>query len=177
MWGDCGTVHESCVEIIIDCVNIIDLSGGNFMKHIIALCVLFPAVVFAQGRPDVPPNMPMDSEQMRRMEQMQRKMQQMDMGKMQEAMACMQTIDRSAMERLKQETEKVRAELVTLCRSGNRDEAQEKAKVYAHDLMARSEMQKMKECGKLAAGMFPKMPFQDFEERSKTQHVCDDFGR
>jgi len=46
------------------------------MRHIIFILILFPVVAFAQGHPNMSPNMPMDREQM------QRNMQQMDMGKM-----------------------------------------------------------------------------------------------
>ena len=53
------------------------------MRNLIYLLILFPVIVFAQEQPGIPPNMPMN------MEEMQRNMQQMDMGKMQEAMACM----------------------------------------------------------------------------------------
>ena len=82
------------------------------MRNLIYLLLLFPVVVIAQSHTETPPNMPMDTEKM------QRNMQQMDMGKMQEAMACMKNIDRSALEGLDQEGKIIEAELGLLCRSG-----------------------------------------------------------
>ena len=147
------------------------------MRYLFFMFVLLPGVAFAQGQPGMPPNMPMDMEKMQRMQEMQRNMQQMDMGKMQEAMACMKDIDRSALEGLEEEGKKIEAELGALCKSGNRDEAQDKAMAYGKEMMSRPEIKKMRECSKLAAGMLPKMPFEDFEEKTKNQHVCDDFSQ
>ena len=139
------------------------------MKHIICILILFPVVVFAQGQPGMPPNM-----SQRDMEQMQRNMQQMDMGKMQEAMACMKDIDRSALEGLEEEGKKMEAEVGALCRSGKRDEAMDKAMEYGKEMMNKPELKKMRECGKMMAGMMPKMPFQNMEEENKNRHICDD---
>ena len=138
------------------------------MRNLIYLFILFPVVVFAQEQPGMPPNMPMD------MEKMQRHMQQMDMGKMQEAMACMKDIDQSALEGLEEEGKKMKAEVEAMCRSGNRDGAQDKAMEYGKEIMNRSEMKKMRECSKMMAGMMPKMPFENLEEEGKNRHICDD---
>jgi hypothetical protein len=109
------------------------------------------------------------------MEQMQRNMQQMDMGKMQEAMACMKDIDQSALKGLDEEGKKMKAEVEAMCRSGNRDAAQDKAMEYGKEIMNRPEMKKMRECSKMMAGMMPKMPFENLEEESKNRHICDEF--
>ena len=138
------------------------------MKSLIYLLMFFPIVVFAQSHPGMPPDM-------ERMQEMQRRMQQMDMGKMQEAMACMKNIDRSALEGLEEEGKKMEAEVAALCKSGNRDDAQDKAIKYAKEMMARPELQKMRECGKMLAGMVPQMPFENIEEESKNRHICDEF--
>ena len=139
------------------------------MKNLICLLIFFPVVVFAQKQPGMPPNMTMD------MQEMQRNMQQMDMGKMQEAMSCMKKIDQSALEGLKKEGEKIKAEVGTLCKSGKRNEAQEKAMAYGKEMMSRPELVKMRECGKMMAGMMPKMPFERIEKETKNSHVCDDY--
>jgi len=128
------------------------------MRHIIFILILFPVAAFAQGNPNMPPNMP-----------------QMDMEQMQKAMTCMKNIDRSAMEGLEEEGKKMEAEVGALCRSGNRDGAQDKAMEYGKEMMSRPELMKMRECGKMMAGMLPKMPFEDLEEMGKDRHVCDDF--
>ncbi len=141
------------------------------MRHLIYIFILFPVVVFAQEQPGMPPNMP----DMERMQEMQRHMQNMDMGKMQEAMACMKNIDRSALEGLEEEGKKMEAELDALCKSGNRDGAQAKGMAYAMEMRSRPELQKMQECGKMAAAMMPKMAFDDLVEEGKNRHVCDGF--
>jgi hypothetical protein len=140
------------------------------MKFFIYNFVFSPVVVFAQGQSGMPPNM-----SQRDMEQMQRNIQQMDMGKMQEAMACMKDIDRSALEGLEEEGKKMEDEVGVLCRSGKRDEAQDKAMEYGKDIMNRPEMKKMRECGKMMGGMMPKMPFENIEEDNENRHICDDF--
>lgn len=139
------------------------------MRNLIYLLILFPVIVFAQEQPGMPPNMPMN------MEEMQRNMQQMDMGKMQEAMACMKNIDQSALEGLKKEGERMKAEVGALCKNGKRNEAQDKAMAYGKEMMSRPELMKMRECGKMMAGMMPKMPFEHIEEKNKNSHVCDNF--
>ncbi|MEX2492605.1 MAG: hypothetical protein WD425_12670 [Nitrospirales bacterium] len=110
------------------------------------------------------------------MEQMQRNTQPMDMGKMQEAMACMKDIDQSALKGLEEEGEKMNAEVEAMCRTGNRDAAQEKAMEYAKEMMNRPELKKMRECSKMMAGMMPKMPFENLEEESNNRHICDEFN-
>lgn len=127
------------------------------MRHIIYILILFPAVAFAQSHQGIPSNM------------------NIDMEKMQKVMACMQNIDRSVLEGLEEEGKKMEAEVGALCRSGNRDEAQDKAMAYGKEMMNKPELKKIRECGKLAAGMLPKMPFDTFEEEGKQTHVCDDF--
>ena len=102
-------------------------------------------------------------------------MQQMDMGKMQAAMACMKNIDRSALEGLKEEGKKMEAEVGSLCRSGKRNEAQDKAMAYGKEMMSRPELMKMRECGKMMAGMMPEMPFKHIDEGSKNGHICDNY--
>ena len=66
------------------------------------------------------------------------------------------------------------AEITAMCRSGNRDAAQDTAMVYGKDMMNRPEIKKMRECSKLAVGMLPQMPFEKFAEKNKNRHVCDD---
>ena len=127
------------------------------MRNLIYLFILLPIGIFAQEQQGMRPNMPMD------------------MGKMQKAMACMKNIDRSALEGLREEGEKLKAEIGALCKSGKRNEAQDKAMVYGKEMMSRPELIKMRECGKMMAGMMPEMPFEHIEKESKNSHVCDNY--
>ncbi|GJL56782.1 MAG: hypothetical protein NPIRA02_39140 [Nitrospirales bacterium] len=127
------------------------------MNKLLSLLILFPVVVFAQSPQGMPPNM------------------QMNMEQMQKAAACMERLDRSAFDEIDQIGQKMKAEIGALCRSGKRDEAQDRAMTFAKEMMSRPEMKKMQECSKLAAGMMPKMPYEKIQEMGKDQHVCDDF--
>ncbi|GJL65999.1 MAG: hypothetical protein NPIRA05_09700 [Nitrospirales bacterium] len=127
------------------------------MNKLIYLLLLFPVVVYAQSDPGMPPH------------------RQMNMEQMQKAVACMEGLDRSAFEELDQIGQKIKAEIGSLCKSGKRDEAQDRAMAFAKEMMNRPEMKKMQECGKLAAGMMPKMPYETLQEMGKDRHVCDDF--
>ncbi|GJL62727.1 MAG: hypothetical protein NPIRA04_13810 [Nitrospirales bacterium] len=137
------------------------------MKKLIYLLILFPVVVYAQSQQGMPPQM--------NMEQMQRNLGQMDMEQLQKAAACMENLDLSMMDGLEKEWKQMEAEIGSLCQSGKRDEAQNRAMKYAREMMSRPEMRKMQECSKLAAGMMPKMPYEKIEEMGKNQHVCDDY--
>ena len=141
------------------------------MRNFMYVLLFFPVVAFAQGHPEMPPNMP----NMEQMQEMQRHMQNMDMGKMQEAMACMNNIDRSALAGLEAEGKRMEAEVAGLCKQGKRDVAEDKAMEYAQEMMSRPELKKMQECGKIMEGMMPKMPFADVETESKDGHICDDY--
>jgi len=137
----------------ITCLKTYKQNGDSLMRNLIYLLILFPFVVFAQEQPGMP----------------------MDMEKMQEAMACMKNIDRSALEGLKEEGQKMEAEVGALCKSGKRDEAQDKAMAYGKEMMNRPELIKMQGCSKMMAGMMPEMPFEHIEEETKNSHVCDNY--
>jgi len=137
------------------------------MNKLIYLLILFPVVVYAQSQQGMPPQM--------NMEQMQRNLGQMDMEQLQKAAACMETLDLSMMDGLEKEWKQMESEIGSLCQSGKRDDAQNRAMKYAREMMSRPEMKKMQECSKLAAGMMPKMPYEKIEEMGKNQHVCDDY--
>ncbi len=142
------------------------------MNKLIFILILFPAVGYAQSHEGMPPNMAMDQEHM---QQMQRSLQQMDMKQLDKAAACMEKLDLSMMDGLEKEGKKMEAEIGTLCQSGKRQEAQDRAMKYATEMMGRPEMKKMQECSKLASGMLPKMSYEKIAEMGKNQHVCDDY--
>ena len=127
------------------------------MRKLIYLLILFPVVVFAQKQPGMPPHM------------------HMDMMKMEEAMACMKNIDQSALEGLREEGEKMKAEISALCKSGEREEAQDKAMAYGKEIASRPELLEMRKCGKMMESMMSGLPFQHIEKETKNSHICDDF--
>lgn len=101
----------------------------------------------------------------------QQDMQKM-MQQMQKAASCMEKIDKSEMEVLKQKQKKFEAEMRSLCSSGKRDAAQAKAMDYAKEISNSTMMKSMRECGKMMQGMMQDMHFVDQEEY-KNKHVCD----
>lgn len=103
-----------------------------------------------------------------------------DMQKMMQGMnamqECMAKVDMAAMERLGEEGKKMEAEINTLCKSGKRDAAQDKAMVFGMKIAKDPNMKIMAECGKQMQGMMPPMaqpPYADLAEDGADRHVCD----
>ena len=101
-------------------------------------------------------------------EDMQKMMQQM-----QKMQSCMQNIDQEKMKELEQLSYKAMEEIESLCDSGKRDEAQEKAISFGKDLAKDPTMQAMRKCSEMIEGKMPKMPFMDPEKDRTSGHVCD----
>lgn len=129
------------------------------MKNLtITLLCLIPIISFAQN--------PMGTSQ----EDMEKMMQQM-----QEAQACMEKIDQSELEALERKAEKFEAEMKSLCVSGKRDAAQEKAMVYTKEIVKSSAVQAAKKCSEKMKGMMQAMPMMDQDKDYSSQHVCDSY--
>ena len=127
------------------------------MSKLLYLLCLFPVVVYAQSPQGMPPHM------------------QMNMEQMQKAAACMENLDFSIMDKLEEEEKKVGAEIQSLCQSGKRREAQDRAITMSEEMMNRPELQQFRECSKMMAGMMPQMPFQKMEDMGNDRHICDDY--
>ena len=129
-------------------------------KLAITLLCLTPIISFAQN--------PMGMSE----GDMQKMMQQM-----QEAQACMEKIDQSELEVLEKKAEKFEAEIKSLCASGKRDAAQERAMVYIKEIVNSSAVKEAKRCGKMMKGMMQGMmqdvPFMNQDKDYSSQHVCD----
>ena len=108
-------------------------------------------------------------------------MSERDMGKMmqkmQEAQACMEKIDQSELEELERKAEKFETEMKSLCASGKRDEAQERAMVYMKEIVNSSVVKEAKRCGEMMKGamqgMMQDMPFMNQDKDYSSKHVCD----
>jgi N-acetylneuraminic acid mutarotase len=97
------------------------------------------------------------------------------MLQMQKMQACMQSVDQSRLKAYEQQANKVQAEVKTLCASGKRDEAQQKAVAFAQEFAGDPDTMKMMECSKMMSGAMPAMPFMDQanESDNSVKHVCD----
>ena len=99
---------------------------------------------------------------------MQKMMQQM-----QEAQTCMEKIDQSELEVLEKKAEQFEAEVKSLCASGKRDAAQDKAIVYTKEIVNSSAVKAAKKCGEMMKGMMQDMSFMKQDKDYSSQHVCD----
>ena len=99
---------------------------------------------------------------------MQKMMQQM-----REAQACMEKIDQAELEVLEKKAEQFEAEMKSLCASGKRDAAQEKAMVYTKEIVNSSAVKAARKCGEMMKGMMPDESFMNQDKDYSSLHVCD----
>ena len=99
------------------------------------------------------------------------------MRQMQEAQACMEKIDQAELDALEKKANQFEAEMKSLCASGKRDQAQEKAMVYVKQVVNSSAVKQARKCGEMMKGamqgMGQSMPFMDEDKDYTSQHVCD----
>lgn len=100
------------------------------------------------------------------------------MAAMQEMQACYQKVDQQALQELQEQSQKVVVEMQSLCDSGKRDAAQEKAKHYSRQMMENEAVKQMEECAqklpaslKEMAGESP-LDLDGFDDL-KNSHICD----
>jgi predicted transcriptional regulator len=101
------------------------------------------------------------------------------MQQMQDAQACMEKIDQSELEALEKKANQFEAEMKSLCASGKRDEAQEKAMVYMKQIVNSPAVKEAKRCGEMMKGMMQgmmqNMPLMNEDKDYTKQHVCDSY--
>ena len=71
------------------------------------------------------------------------------MQQMQQAQACMERIDQAELKALENKANQFEAEMKSLCDSGKRDKAQEKAMVYMKEIVNSSAVKEAKRCGEI----------------------------
>ena len=110
------------------------------------------------------PYMNMDPAKMQQMQQMLVEMQ-----------SCMQNINMDDMEKLKVRGQAMEQEIKTLCKSGQRDQAMNKALAFSREIRDAPELVQIRKCSEKARDMIPSnMQFDKFsEENFKNSHVCD----
>jgi len=99
------------------------------------------------------------------------------MQQMQKAQACMEKIDQSELQSLEQKAKQYEAEMKSLCASGDRDKAQEKAMTYAKDIMNHKAVKEARRCGEMMQGMMKgmmqNMSVMEQDKDYTKMHVCD----
>ena len=131
-------------------------------KLAITLLCLAPIISFAQN--------PMGMSEA----DMQKMMQQM-----QGAQACMEKIDQAELDVLEKKAKQFESEMRSLCASGKRDAAQEKAMLYMKEIVNSSAIREAKKCGEkmkgMMQGMMPDAPYMNHDKDYSSQHVCDSY--
>jgi hypothetical protein len=102
-------------------------------------------------------------------------MNEANMQKLQKMQACMSKVDQGQMKALERRQKQFDAEMKALCRSGKREKAQEKAMLYAKEMMKNPTIRTVRECSKIMKGMMPEMPFSNLEEKPSDKNVCDSY--
>ena len=101
------------------------------------------------------------------------------MQQMQEAQACMEKIDQAELNALEKKANQFEAEMKSLCASGQRDKAQEKAMVYMKEIVNSPAVKEAKRCAEMMKGvmqdMMQDMPIVDQDKDYTRQHVCDSY--
>lgn len=100
-------------------------------------------------------------------------MPQMDMQKLQQMQECMQQVDQKQLKAIENQQQQFDTEIRALCKSGKRDQAQQKAIAYAKKIMNNPAIKAMQKCGDIVRGMMPEMPVMQMEKELESQHVCD----
>ena len=88
---------------------------------------------------------------------------------------CMANIDQQELEALGVEGEKLAAEIQTLCKAGERDEAQAKAVSYGKQILKDPVMLELKECTGMASQMIPQTMWAELENEDTQAHVCNTY--
>ena len=113
--------------------------------------------------------------------QMPASMNQQDMqammAAMQEMQSCFMKIDQNAVKALQQRSLEFSSELQSLCKNGERSQAQDKAMAYYKEMMADTTVKQVKACSeKIPASLksMAKMPL-DYSKYAEelNRHVCD----
>jgi predicted transcriptional regulator len=131
-------------------------------KLVIMLLCLAPITSFAQN--------PMGMSEA----DMQKMMQQM-----QEAQACMEKIDQAELDALEKRAKQFEAEMKSLCASGKRDKAQDRAMVYMKEIVNSQAVKDAKRCAEkmkgAMQGMMQDMPLVNQDKDYTNMHVCDSY--
>lgn len=128
-------------------------------KVAIILLLLMNSAAFAQSYPD------RDEEVMQKMMQQVQKMEK-----------CMQSIEQEKLKLLEQRSEQFETEMKSLCASGKRNKAQEKAILFGKEMEKDPTMKTMQKCSEIMKGEMPNMPYMDQHKEYSAQHVCDQIG-
>jgi hypothetical protein len=100
-------------------------------------------------------------------------MSEADMQKMEKMQSCMENIDEIKLKEIERRSNQIEAEIKSLCASGKRAEAQEKAMAFGKEMAKDPTMQAMSKCGEMMKGMMPKVPYTNQGKSPSSHHVCD----
>jgi len=104
-------------------------------------------------------------------------MNQADLEKMlqqvDQIQSCLEKIDQSQLKALDTRTQKMEAEVQSLCASGKRDAAQAKAIAYGNEIRNDSTMRMLAECGGMMEDATTGASYTDLQKAGAEYHICD----
>jgi len=100
-------------------------------------------------------------------------MSEADIQQLEKMQSCMENIDEAKLQEIERRSQQIEAEIKSLCASGKRAEAQEKAMAFGKEMAKDPTMQAMGKCGEMMKGMMPKVPYTDQGKSPSSHHVCD----
>jgi hypothetical protein len=120
------------------------------------MCMLLPVVATGQNYPA------MNEADMQNM-----------MGQMEKMQSCMQNVDQARLQALAERSRQMETEIKSLCASGKRDEAQQKAIAFGKEIANDAAMKAMMKCTEGMRSMMPEMAFKGLDEEAADQQICD----
>lgn len=99
---------------------------------------------------------------------------QIDFQKIIQVQSCIAKLDQQALRQFGEEAGAMQSELKSMCRAGQRDEAQAAAISFAIDMFQNETLQQAKQCGDMVKHMLPPLNFPTSPEDLKGRHICDE---
>jgi len=106
----------------------------------------------------------------------QQQMQQL-MHQAQQMQACMSRLDQNEMIAMSQRAQAIEAEIKSLCVSGKRDEALDKAIQFGRTMADDENVKIARECGEMVREMLPAIDFPTSKADTQGKHICDGYSR
>ena len=101
---------------------------------------------------------------------------QMMAERMQEMQKCMNSINKSDLEKVEKRSIQFEKKIRSLCAKGERDQAQKEALSYGEKISAMPGMQSMKKCAENTQGMMQAMPMPGQDMDFSNRHACDELS-
>ena len=133
-------------------------------RLIIALSLLLPTLAYAE-KPATAGDENMSEQKMQMMSE-----------KMQEMQKCMNSINKSDLEKVEKRSIQFEKTIRSLCSKGKREQAQKEALSFGKKISTMPAMQAMKKCAEKIQGTMQDMPMPGQDMDFSNQHACDELS-